>query len=190
LLDQIPSVVKGKGYEKSISDNLIAALTTRIQSLRYGWKKQLFDQPFSTPWQDIFDRPVVINLSYLGDDADKAFTMALLLQFLYEYRQVQHSVLNPVERRKSSLRHLTIIEEAHRILLRTMSGSVAQADPQGKVSEMFANRLVAADDRDAMSACMNLTLEQSAIINRLRPGQAIICGEQDDLAAWVQIKET
>ncbi len=51
----------------------------------------------------------------------------------------------------------------------------------------IVHRLVAADDRDAMSACMALTSEQSAIINRLRPGQAIVCGEQDDMAAWVQI---
>jgi hypothetical protein len=47
--------------------------------------------------------------------------------------------------------------------------------------------LVAADDREAMSACMTLTPEQSAIINRLRLGQAIIYGEQADMASWVQI---
>jgi DNA helicase HerA-like ATPase len=51
----------------------------------------------------------------------------------------------------------------------------------------IVHRLVAADDREAMSACMTLTPEQSAIINRLRLGQAIIYGEQADMASWVQI---
>ncbi|MGF1567285.1 MAG: ATP-binding protein [Nodosilinea sp.] len=223
LLDRIQPVIQGKGYEERIRANLTAALTTRIQSLRRGWKKQLFDQPKSTPWDAIFDRPAIINLSHLGDDADKAFTMAVLLQFLYEYRLAQHELLAPEESRSICLRHLTVIEEAHRILLRVPAGSMEQANPQAKVAEMFANilseiraygqglliadqvparlvpdaikntnlkivhRLVAADDRDAMSACMALTSEQSAIINRLRPGQAIVCGEQDDMAAWVQI---
>lgn len=223
LLDQVSLVIKGKGYEDRITANMTAALTTRIQSLRRGWKKQLFDQPQSTPWKQIFDRPAVINLAHLGDDADKAFAMAILLQFLYEYRQAQNELLTSEERRDNRLRHLTVIEEAHRILLKVASGSVEQANPQAKVAEMFANilseiraygqglmivdqvparlvpdaikntnlkivhRLVAADDRDAMSACMALTPEQSAIINRLRPGQAIVCGEQDDMAAWVQI---
>jgi len=223
LLDRIQPVIKGKGYEERITANLTAALTTRIQSLRRGWKKQLFDKPKSTSWDAIFDRPAVINLSHLGDDADKAFTMSVLLQFLYEYRLAQHELLTQEECKDSHLRHLTVIEEAHRILLRVASGSMEQANPQAKVAEMFANilseiraygqglliadqvparlvpdaikntnlkivhRLVAADDRDAMSACMALTPEQSAIINRLRPGQAIVCGEQDDMAAWVQI---
>lgn len=223
LLDQVQLVVKSKGYEERITANLSAALKTRIQSLRQGWKGKLLDRPNSTPWAAIFDRPAIINLSHLGDDADKAFTMAVLLQFLYEYRQVQQETASSEERKSDRLRHLTVIEEAHRLLLRATPGTLEQANPQAKVAEMFANilseiraygeglliadqvparlvpdaikntnlkivhRLVAADDREAMSACMTLTPEQSAIINRLRLGQAIIYGEQADMASWVQI---
>jgi DNA helicase HerA-like ATPase len=159
----------------------------------------------------------------LGDDGDKAFTMALLFQFLYEYRQAQFELSSANKSPDNCLRHLTIIEEAHRILLNTASTGLEQANPQGKVAEMFANilseiraygqgfllvdqiparlisdaikntnlkivhRLVAADDRNAMSACMALTPEQSAIISRLRSGQAIVCSELDDMAAWIKI---
>ncbi|AFZ61369.1 ATP-binding protein [Anabaena cylindrica FACHB-243] len=223
MLDKIRPVIKGKGYEEKIADNLIAALTTRIQSLRQGWKKKLFDQPKSTSWSTLFDRPAVINISYLGDDADKSFTMALILQFLYEYRQAQRD--SPIFPKTSagSLSHLLIIEEAHRIMLRTGQGTVEQANPQAKVAEMFSNilseiraygqgllvvdqvpsrlipdaikntnlkivhRLVAADDRQTMGDCMGLNPEQSAIINRLRPGQAIAYGDLDDAAAWIQV---
>ncbi len=223
IFDQIHPVVKSKGYAQEVTNNLSAALTTRIQSLRRGWKGQLFDQPKSTAWADIFDRPVVINLSYLGDDSDKALAIAILLQFLYEYRQAQHELGLKAQHQNHSLTHLAVIEEAHRILLRTGTSPVEQANPQGKVAEMFSNliseiraygqgillvdqvpgrlvpdaikntnlkivhRLVAEDDRDAMSGCMSLTPEQSAIINRLRPGQAIAFGDLDDKAAWVQV---
>jgi hypothetical protein len=37
LVDQIQTVVQGKGYEPRIAANLTAALTTRLQSLRRGW---------------------------------------------------------------------------------------------------------------------------------------------------------
>ena len=38
-----------------------------------------------------------------------------------------------------------------------------------------------------MGNCMTLTSEQTNMINRLRPGQAIVYGDLDDMAAWVQI---
>jgi hypothetical protein len=219
LFLQIKFVIKERGYSAEITNNLTAALTTRIQSLRRGWKKQLFDQPKSTPWGDVFDRPVIVNLSYLGDDADKALTMAILMQFLYEYRQAQQEI-KPTENK--SLNHLAIIEEAHRILIKNTAYSLEQANPQAKVAEMFSNmiseiraygqgillvdqvpsrlvadaikntnlkivhRLVAEDDRHAMSSCMNLTPEQAEILNRLRPGQAIVFGDLEDQASWLK----
>jgi hypothetical protein len=115
-----------------------AALMKRLQSLRRSWKGQLFDQPHSTPWADLFDRPAVINFSQLGDDNDRAFAMSVLLQFLYEYRQAQVDT-NESLRQDKGLRHLTVIEEAHRILLRVPHGSMEQANSQGKVAEMFSN---------------------------------------------------
>lgn len=219
LTARVPETVSAKGYDRTIKGNLTAALGTRLESLRRGWKKDLFDQPSSTPWADLFDRPAVINLSLLGDDADKAFAMAVLVQFLYEYRQAQQESGGP----GSGLRHVTVVEEAHRILQRPAPGTPEHANPLAKVAEMFSNalseiraygegmlvvdqvparlvpdaikntnlkvvhRLVAEDDRDAMAACMTLTPDQRAIINRLRPGQAVLFGDQDDAAAWVHV---
>jgi len=225
LVNIIDPHMRSKGYEKSIVENLSAALKTRLQSLQRGWKGQLFNPPDgrSTPWGELFDRPAVVNLSCLGDDADKAFAMAVLILFLYEYRQAQHDLAPQPDADGADLRHLTVIEEAHRILRRVAPGTPEHANPQGKVAEMFANalseirayrqgflivdqvparlvpdavkntnlkivhRLVADDDRQAMASCMSLTADQTAIINRLRPGQAIVAGDQDDRAAWIQI---
>lgn len=224
LINNIPTVIKKRGYGADITDNLAAALTTRIQSLRRGWKSKLFNQARSTPWHELFDRPAVINISNLGDDADKSFAMSIILQFLYEYRQAQHETLSS-EAESGNLKHLMVIEEAHRIMLRTGQGSMEQANPQAKAAEMFSNilseiraygqgllivdqvpsrlipdaikntnlkivhRLVASDDRNSMGECMCLTPEQALIINRLRPGQAIVYGDMDDAAAWLQVQK-
>ncbi len=136
--DRLSSLIRSKGYEERITLNITAAMKTRISSLMRGWKGKLFDHPTSTPWADLFDRPVVINLQQMGDDADKCFTMALLLNFLYEYRQAQHEIEGLPE--SSALRHLTIIEEAHRIL-RKASSSVGESNPQAKMGDMFSDIL-------------------------------------------------
>ena len=72
----------------------------------------------------------------MGDDADKCFTMALLLNFLYEYRQAQHEIAGSPE--SSGLQHLAIFEEAHRVLRATRGGG-GDANPQAKMGEMFAD---------------------------------------------------
>ena len=220
LHNRVTALVQGRGYEQRITDNITAALRTRISSLMRGWKGKLFNQPASTPWADLFDRPVVINLQLMGDDADKCFTMALLMNFMYEYRQAQHEAAGSPE--SSALRHLAILEEAHRIL-RAAHFVADSANPQVKMGEMFADilaemraygqgmaiidqvpsklvpdalkntnlkivhRLVAADDCQAMASAMALTEDQAKVISRLKIGQAIICGIQDDMASWVKV---
>jgi hypothetical protein len=223
LHNRITGLVRAKGYEQRITDNITAAMRTRIGSLMRGWKGALFNQPTSTLWTDLFDRPVVINLQQMGDDADKCFTMALLMNFMYEYRQAQHESEGSPESRE--LRHLAVIEEAHRIL-RAAHYTADNANPQAKMGEMFADilaeiraygqglaiidqvpsklvpdalkntnlkivhRLVASDDCQAMAGAMALTEEQARVIARLKVGQAIVCGVQDDMASWVKIFHT
>jgi hypothetical protein len=218
---RIGELVRAKGYEERITNNITAALKTRIGSLMRGWKGKLFDHPVSTPWSDLFDRPVVINLAQMGDDADKCFTMALLLNFLYEYRQAQHEIAGSPE--SSGLQHLAIFEEAHRVLRAARHGGGGDANPQAKMGEMFADilaeiraygqglgiidqvpsklvpdalkntnlkivhRLVSADDRDSMASALALEEDQPQIIARLKVGQAIVSGIQDDMASWVKV---
>jgi hypothetical protein len=223
LYNRITGLVRAKGYEDRVTANITAALRTRIGSLLRGWKGRMFDHPVSTPWPDLFDRPVVVNLQHLGDDADKCFTMALLLNFMYEYRQAQHESEGSPE--SDRLRHLAIIEEAHRVL-RAAPQRTDSANPQAKMAEMFADilaeiraygqgmaiidqvpsklvpdaikntnlkivhRLVAADDRQAMAGALALTEEQAQVIARLKVGQAIVAGIQDDMASWVKVAYT
>jgi hypothetical protein len=184
-----------------------------------GWKNDLFNHRKSTPWEELFDRPVVVNLQQMGDDADKCLTMGLLLNFLYEYRQAQHELSGSPE--SANLKHFMIIEEAHRILRNAPEGN-----PISKMGEMFSDmlaeiraygqgfgiidqvpaklipdaikntnlkiihRLVAGDDRETMAKTIAISEDQAEIIAKLKVGQTIVCGIKDDEASWVQIEYT
>ena len=113
-----------------------ACLNTRISSLRRGWKKDMLDVLHSTPWEELFNKPCIINLSYVGDDVDKSFFMSLVLQFLYEYRTAQAEIGN-IDFNSNECRHLTVIEEAHRVMQKCDKPEF----PQYKTAMMFSNML-------------------------------------------------
>jgi len=132
----INKVIDKLNYEQRVADNMKACLNTRISSLRRGWKKEMLDTLYSTPWDELFEKPCIINLSYVGDDVDKSFFMSLILQFLYEYRTAQAD-LGMIDFNANSCRHLTVIEEAHRV----MQKCDRPEEPQYKTAMMFSNML-------------------------------------------------
>jgi hypothetical protein len=135
---KVDTVLAERKYAGEIQQNLGAALRSRLRSLTVGAKGMTLDTRGSVPVEDLFDRPAVIELQNLGDDEDKAFVMALLLCRLYEYAEARHQ-----ERPRPGLRHLTLIEEAHRLLRspNPFGGGAESADPQAKAVTMFTDLL-------------------------------------------------
>ena len=132
----VDSVIERRQYEDKIQRNMKACLNTRIDSLKRGWKNDMLNTMKSTSWNDLFGEPCIINLSYVGDDIDKSFIMAVLLQFLYEYRSAQ-AECGMIDFNSNEARHLTIIEEAHRVMSKCENPEL----PQYKSAMMFSNML-------------------------------------------------
>ena len=132
----VETVIKKLRYEERIEKNMQACLNTRINSLMRGWKGEMLNTLKSTPWENLFEKPCVINLSYVGDDSDKAFFMALILQFLYEYKSAMAET-GTINFNDNGCRHLTIIEEAHRVMSKCDNPEL----PQYKSAMMFSNML-------------------------------------------------
>lgn len=126
------------GYARENTQNISAALRTRFNSLKFGWKGELLNNPhlMDITWDELFGTPCIINLSYVGDDQDRAFMMALILQFLYEYRIAETEKLS-YSFKDNICRHLVVVEEAHRV----MSQSFNPEAPQFKSGLMFSNFL-------------------------------------------------
>lgn len=87
-------------------------------------------------WSELFGSPCVINLSYAGDDQDRAVIMSLLLQFLYEYRIAETETAN-YSFNDNICRHLVVVEEAHRV----MGACIDPRLPQFRSAQMFSNFL-------------------------------------------------
>lgn len=136
-IDYIEKFMKEIGYAKENTQNITAALRTRFQSLRQGWKKELLEnEKLNYSWDELFGSPVVVNLSYAGDDQDRAFIMSLLLQFLYEYR-IAESESEKFSFNANECRHLVVVEEAHRVMGRCDNPEA----PQYRSGQMFSNFL-------------------------------------------------
>lgn len=134
----IDNLMTNIGYARENTQNISAALRTRIKSLKFGWKGEMLNNPtlMGITWEKLFGSPVVVNLSYAGDDQDRAFIMSLLLQFLYEYR-IAESESGRLSYNSNGCRHLVVVEEAHRVMSRCDNPEL----PQYKSGQMFSNFL-------------------------------------------------
>ncbi|MGH8200918.1 MAG: ATP-binding protein [Steroidobacteraceae bacterium] len=140
LHDKIDVVLTRKKYGQEIHQNMGAALRSRLRSLLVGNKGLALNTRRSTPLESIFSRPAVIELQDLGDDDEKSFVMALLFVFLCQYAEARQRDLP--ESRRERLQHLTLVEEAHRLLEAPRGGTSAETgDPRGKAVSMFTNML-------------------------------------------------
>jgi hypothetical protein len=139
LHDQIEVVLQCKKYAQEVHQNLGAALRSRLQGLLLGSKGETLNTQRSTPAEELFEHPTVIELKHLGDDEEKAFMMALLLVLLHEYAEVRQRY-QPASRLEQ-LQHLTLVEEAHRLLAARGGVSPEHGDPRSKAVEMFTDLL-------------------------------------------------
>ena len=224
MLEKARDVMKHKSYANMNRDNLTEVLLTRFKSLRRGMRGRILNVSKSTDYHKLFSGNAVINISRLAGSKDKSLVMSLLMQALYEYRMSRYT--NDPEYRaraqKNSLCHLTLVEEAHNVLLKPQVQK-SSGSPQQAAADLFDNllsevreygqglvvvdqvptrliegavkntnykivhRLTAPDDQEIMASCMALRDDQKYIIPALEKGNAIICGDEDDAAAWVKM---
>ena len=140
LCNQIEVVMQRKKYGEETHQNMGAALRSRLNSLMVGNKGLALNTRRCLPMSHLLSAPTVIELRNLGDDEEKSFVMALLFMFLYEYAETRQETLPEEER--EHLQHITLIEEAHRLLKASPRHVNAEVgDPQAKAVTMFTDML-------------------------------------------------
>jgi len=141
---------------------------------------------------DIFERPVILELTGLGSETDRSFFTQSLFLWLYYHRLAQG--------RSEHVRHVTIIEEAHNLFLknsgnqqsindfvlrqlRELGESVVLLDQNpsllsipvlGNCGTMIALNLRHMSDIDAAGKALTLLHENRYYIGRLPVGSAIV----------------
>jgi uncharacterized protein len=125
-------VVLDVGYGPEVERNVRGFISVRLGSLRLGTPGRFFEGGHPLDFARLLNSAVVLEIEDVGDDQDKAFVMGTVLIRLTEYLRLrQHRDGRAVD----GLRHLTVLEEAHRLLRRAEPG---ERGPGAKAVEMFA----------------------------------------------------
>ena len=138
LKDEVDYYIENEmTYEGEVKGNIRSAIKARIDSLCVGAKGFMFNGYDTTDFEELFNKNVVLELEGLSDDADKAFSLGLLIIYVNEYRQIKKEV-----GQVKGLEHILVIEEAHR-LLKNVSTETNEdmGNPKGKAVEHFTNML-------------------------------------------------
>lgn len=138
LKDEVDYYIENEmTYEGELKGNIRGAIKARIDSLCVGAKGYMFNTYDTVNFDKLFNENSIIELEGLADDSDKAFALGLLIIYVNEYRQVNKEV-NQIE----GLKHLLVIEEAHRLLKNVSTESNEDlGNPKGKAVEHFTNML-------------------------------------------------
>ncbi|WP_433194478.1 ATP-binding protein [Nocardia sp. CA-107356] len=206
------AVVEAIGYGREVTDNVRGFIDVRLGALRLGTPGRFFDGRYRLDIAALLATNTVIEIEDVGDDADKAFLIGVVLIRVAEHLRTHRA------NRRAGLAHVTVIEEAHRLLRRAEAGSpaaravelfaallaeiraygegiiVAEQIPSKITPDVVKNtalkivhRLPAAEDRDLIGATMNLDPAQSRQIVSLPPGRAAVFSDGMDRPIRIEV---
>ncbi len=112
MLEQLKIVIESKGFGADLQQKYEGSLISRLDNLTVGSKGRMLNTRVSIDVSALLDQKVVIELDELKDEQDKALMMGLLIGRVAEAVKQRHRVQN-------DFKHLTLIEEAHRLLEKT-----------------------------------------------------------------------
>jgi hypothetical protein len=131
MITELDEVIKSKGLGKEFEEKYRGSLVARFTNLTLGTKGRMLNTSHSMDFDLLLDKKVVIELEEIKDEQDKALFMGLIIVRLAESMKHRH-------RKDNNFRHLTLVEEAHRLLSRIEPGDAGST----KLGvEMFANLL-------------------------------------------------
>ena len=135
LIWELETVIEASSYLEEVKSNYKGSLVTRVKSLANGINGEIFSG-IEIGDEILFDENVIIDLSRIGSQETKSLIMGVLIMRLNEYRANSGIEAN------SSLRHVTILEEAHNILKRcSQEQSMEGSNVAGKSVEMISNAI-------------------------------------------------
>lgn len=131
MIHELDAVITSAGMGKEFEEKYKGSLVSRLSDLTLGTKGRMLNTRRSLNFDALLDKKVVIELEELKDEQDKALFMGFILQRLAECMKHRH-------RKDKTFKHLTLVEEAHRLLSRPEPG---ESDSKKQGVETFANML-------------------------------------------------
>lgn len=129
---KIDKVVDAQGFDDRLRSEYIGSIRARLKGLIVGAKGMMLNTPRSLDFVELLNTKVVLELENIKSASEKSLIMGFILANLSEAIKVKYRESHkPIE-------HLTLIEEAHRLLSKFMPGD-SMNKKQGV--EMFSDML-------------------------------------------------
>jgi hypothetical protein len=127
-------VVEDIGYGAELAADVRGFVDVRLNSLRLGSAGRFLEGGYPLDVADLLARNTVLELEDIGNDQDKSFCIGVVLIRLTEHLRVRAA--GEPAGGGERLRHVTVVEEAHRLLKASAVGT-----PVAHAVELFASLL-------------------------------------------------
>ena len=111
VIREIEKNVEKQGFDERLKKDYLGSIRARLQSLIIGSKGFMLNTPRSFDFTKLLHKKVVFELEEIKNSAEKSFVMALILINLNEALKIEY-------KKDRQFQHITLIEEAHRLLSR------------------------------------------------------------------------
>lgn len=124
-------IVLSQGFDQRLKDDYLGSIRARLQGLLVGAKGMMLNNCRSVNFLDLLDKKVVVELEEIKNGTEKSLIMGFILTNLLEALKYKH-------RKDPGFQHITLVEEAHRLL-----SNYAPGDSMNKKQgvEVFADML-------------------------------------------------
>ena len=131
LLTTMKKIVEDKGFSPQMKSDYIGSLVSRLSNLTVGSKGAMLNCAHSVDFKYIANHNVILEMEDLRSPEDKALLMGFVLSRL-------SAVIKDEHKKNPKYQHLTLIEEAHRLLAKVEPG---EGGAKKVAVEMFADLL-------------------------------------------------
>ena len=132
VLKKTEDVVNEQGFDERLKKDYIGSIKARLQGLTLGAKGFMLDCPRSVDFVKLLDKKVVLELESIPNASQKSLIIGFVLTNLLQ--AVKYKFYETGEK----VNHITLIEEAHRLLSKPEPGG---SPSQKQAAETFADML-------------------------------------------------
>ena len=119
MVAAVKEITEKQGFDERLKNDYIGSINARLEGLLVGAKGQMFNTARSIDFSSLVHRKVVIELEEIRNSTEKSMIMGFILTNLLQAVRHAHTACSNNDKK---FRHITLVEEAHRLLSRYMPG--------------------------------------------------------------------
>ena len=115
LLNKVETEVTKHNFDDRLKKDYIGSITARLQGLLVGSKGQMLNSRRSIDFRELIEKKVVLEIEGIKNGTEKSLVMGFILTNLCEALRAKYN-------KDKHFKHITLIEEAHRLLSKYTPG--------------------------------------------------------------------